>query len=119
AVAQSRPRILHRSAALSTVYFSLFPLPKTAEKLPGLLPVSRCGFYTEPPSCQPLSEESFELFLQCFQAVIAEVLPLLSGQPLKRDAHSTDLSRGVNGGFELFSEGSFPALTKPLSSLSV
>ncbi|MGP9834113.1 hypothetical protein, partial [Marinobacter sp. NSM] len=67
----------------------------------------------------PLSEESFELFLQCFQAVIAEALPLLSGQPLKRDEHSTDLCRGVNGGFELFSEGHFPAIRKPSSTLSV
>jgi len=104
AVAQSRPRILHRSAALSTVYFSLFSLPKTAEKLSGLLPVSRCAFYTEPPSCQPLSEVFLKHFLQRFQAVIARVSALFSDLPLKRDAHSTDLSRGVNGQSEKISD---------------
>jgi len=69
---------------LSTVYFSLFSLfslSKTAEKHSGLLPVSRCAFYTEPPPCQPLSEVFLKHFLQRFQAVIAQVSPLFSGLP--------------------------------------
>ncbi|WP_372965577.1 hypothetical protein, partial [Marinobacter sp.] len=54
-------------------------------------------FYTEQPSCQPLSKETLKDFLQILQAVIASIPTDLSGQPLKRDAHSTDLSQGVNG----------------------
>ncbi|WP_206748291.1 hypothetical protein, partial [Marinobacter flavimaris] len=43
-------------------------------------------------------------FLQRFQTVIFRFLSRLSGAPLERDAHSTDLPEGVNGSFRIFSE---------------
>ncbi|WP_211289116.1 hypothetical protein, partial [Marinobacter profundi] len=43
-------------------------------------------------------------FLQYFQTVVFRFPARLSGLPLERDAHSTDLSRGVNGGQQRISD---------------
>jgi len=82
---------------LSTVYFSLLPTPKAAEKLIGVLLNRGAHSTLNRHLVNRFFEESLKRFLQIFQAVIAQVPSRFSGLPLKRDAHSTDLSRGVNG----------------------
>ena len=83
-MAQSRRRILHRSATLSTVYFSLLPSPEIAEKLTGLLPVSRRAFYSESLSCQSLSEEFFQLnFFSAFKQLLPQEAPVSVACPSK------------------------------------
>ncbi|WP_323751936.1 hypothetical protein, partial [Marinobacter sp.] len=78
---------------LSTVNFNCcFRLRKRPKNSPALLLNRGAHSTLNRHLVNCFFEESLKRFLQNFQAVTASLLTVFSGQPLKRDAHSTEPS---------------------------